>query len=310
MPHTLAKIVLPVFAAFAFFTYPVHFALAAASIEAWQPNFASTTPANASTGYVIPSKNVYDVLQNPSFALGSVQVMLSQSYASSISVCLYITVNGAATSTGSCQSLAYGSNQLKNFSFYPSFLGTATITPKLGDVLAFNMTSGAPATFQMHGLEVSSTTFTPYAVIYGFGDAEVPFITTLNNRRGVPANCGITDISGCIVNAISWAFVWDDTLVDEFHAISFASTSPFGYVPAIRDLYSGFASTSSTTVISANLHSFSSMFPTTSIPILSASGIQSTIGMTWWNFIQNILGAGAWLLFIAWVWKLGTGLFS
>jgi len=102
----------------------------------------------------------------------------------------------------------------------------------------------------------------------------------------------------------------DPKLTNELRAISFASTSPFGYVPAIRDLYTGFASTSSSTVISVNLRVFSTMFPTSSIPIMSPALIQATIGMTWWNYIQAFLGAGAWLLFIFFAWRIGTSLLA
>jgi hypothetical protein len=111
-----------------------------------------------------------------------------------------------------------------------------------------------------------------------------------------------------IQNCLSLAFLPTQADLDAFHNLSLASTTPFGYIYDIRDLYTNFASSTATTsVMQVSLAPFnllgSHVFASTSIMLLSASSIQGTIGAGWWTFIQTALGGGEWLLFLAWVYK-------
>jgi len=129
----------------------------------------------------------------------------------------------------------------------------------------------------------------------------------------VNPECGLTDIGACIGNAFAWAFLpsAEDWLA--FRSLSFASTSPIGYVYDIAGLFSNFASSTASTTISISLASFNfddnnPMFATSSFTILSANVIQATIGPDWWNFIQLALGGAVWLIFIVWVLRRAENL--
>jgi len=121
-------------------------------------------------------------------------------------------------------------------------------------------------------------------------------------------NCGITDISGCIVNGLTYVFLPTEADWAAFHAVSFASTSPYGYIPAIQTQFSGFASTSATSSIGVNLSVFSSLLGTSTVPIMSVNMIQATIGPTWWGVIQALLGGIEWLIFMFWIYELAIWL--
>ena len=61
--------------------------------------------------------------------------------------------------------------------------------------------------------------------------SSTPFFGTNGvSRAGVLATCNITDISGCFVNALSWAFVPSYDVVEQFKSLSLASSSPFSYM--------------------------------------------------------------------------------
>jgi len=134
------------------------------------------------------------------------------------------------------------------------------------------------------------------------------FDSSARSARGVSAKCGITDIGGCITNAFAWAFLPSDDDWNAFHAVTFASTSPYGYLADMSTIFSGFASSSATSSIGVNLSTFSPLLPTSTIPIFSVNMIQHTIGPNWWAFVQGALGGIEWLIFLFWVYELAIWL--
>lgn len=125
------------------------------------------------------------------------------------------------------------------------------------------------------------------------------------SSAGVFANCSITDISGCISNALAWAFIPSQADLNSLADLrrQLASTSPFGYAFDIGNSFVQMVSASSTSfVISANLSSFGYAPMATTVPILSAANVQNALGSSLWTTMQTWFAAGLWLLFASYIW--------
>jgi len=122
-------------------------------------------------------------------------------------------------------------------------------------------------------------------------------------------DCGLTDISGCIANAFSWAFMPSvplATTVGEF-ASSTSQKVPFGYVADVYDIYdtiSGYATTSlSLTVeLSPILNWLGASYSSTTMTVISSTAMRSLMGPTLWTIFQSILRGFLWFTFFAYVY--------
>jgi len=111
--------------------------------------------------------------------------------------------------------------------------------------------------------------------------------------------------------AFAWAFYPSDTTLDDLRNINIASTTPFGYIYSIRTLFNTYGTTSTSTAsISVNLASLVGSYATgsTTIPILSSSGMQTVLGTSTWNMLQTILTYMLWLGFMWYVYRRATSI--
>jgi len=305
------KIILSLFFGFvSVFSY-TGIASADADIIAWQNLYGSSSYAGISSGYVFPATNFYDVDRQGNFVVGSIAVMTSQNYFSpTLQQCLQIYINGVATSSASCVQVTRGTTpSIVNFPF-ANVMGIGTVTPKFGDTIALGMSSGAPATFTVWGFEYSPSQFIPYGILYGVGTASPVFYPDAINPMGIKANCGITDISGCITNAFSWAFVVPQSSIDRFTNINLASTSPFGYVYEMQSLWTtASATTSAQAVVAVDVAPWLGGITGSSsidFTIISAAEIENVLGSTIWDFLQLLLAVVMWWGFMWYIWDKAT----
>jgi len=158
------------------------------------------------------------------------------------------------------------------------------------------------------------------AVAVGFGGT-LPIYTVGDSQLGEWGNyattspqdlfnCTWTDVACGIKSALSWLFYPSITVEIWESSPRLASTSPYGYIPDILTKFqTQLATTSASTTIGIALDSFSPYFGTSTIEILSANKVQSVIGPSLWNLIQNLLKYSLWLLLIAYIWRLTYTIF-
>jgi len=129
-----------------------------------------------------------------------------------------------------------------------------------------------------------------------------------NNRNQIPPTekqpCGITDLSGCIVNALAFVFVPSASSTEAFTSINndLAGKFPFAY------LYDAASAMSSVFTLSqTNNTSISVPFLNTSIPIISASTFAN---LPQASLIRGFLVAFLWLAFLGTMYRRTYRIFN
>lgn len=123
-------------------------------------------------------------------------------------------------------------------------------------------------------------------------------------------DCGGFNIEDNLKCAGIFLFVPDYDFVTQMEHLAddLASTTPFGYFYDLTQAFQGYASagTSSLTVsveLSGMMNFLGGSYATTSVTILSGSGLRATMGTTMWNLIQNLLIACMWFGFAIYVYR-------
>jgi len=102
--------------------------------------------------------------------------------------------------------------------------------------------------------------------------------------------CSFSEISGCIANAFNWTFIPSTAVLDQFHSLTLASSSPFSYIYDVRTATIEF-SQSGTTSIKFELPIFGrqvTIFDTASTTVYLGMG-DSAVGTTTHNTINTLL---------------------
>lgn len=120
--------------------------------------------------------------------------------------------------------------------------------------------------------------------------------------------CSFYEPSGCIANALSWAFYPSIPLSTQLGTLASSTNSviPFGYIADIYGLYStisGYATTS--LVISVELSPIMNWlggnFASTTIDVVNTGSMKTLLGSTW-TLMQNILKAIFWTMFLSYIY--------
>jgi len=123
-------------------------------------------------------------------------------------------------------------------------------------------------------------------------------------------HCSLFEFGDCLSLVFTWAFSPRESVQNLLLLLSMnvASTTPFGYVPAIYnkfDYYSSVATSSlSISVELSSLMNFmGATYSSTSVTILSGSGLRTTLGPTMWNLTQNLFSGALWLGFLFYAYR-------
>jgi len=122
--------------------------------------------------------------------------------------------------------------------------------------------------------------------------------------------CDTFDIGCYISTAVSWAFYPQISLSDQLATLASTTSGvvPFGYV---ADLYSKFetysnAATTSLTIsveLSPLMNFLGGSQASTTVTLLSGSGLRTVLGSTMWNLIQNLIAAFLWVAFGFYIYR-------
>lgn len=138
--------------------------------------------------------------------------------------------------------------------------------------------------------------------------AELAQALESSSPSGVLAKCGITDISGCITNALSWAFYPTATINIFSNAQPLASTTPFAYLFEVRDIWALVFDQQATSTASTLTIPFSISLPfsATASTSLNAGTLASTISgaSPFFAQIRLFIYIVFQFLFAFWIFKL------
>jgi len=285
------------------------FALPAeAAITVSQTGFDSYTHRNVGTVYTV---TVGQAAQP--FNVGSVDIMLQGTSSAQMLADVYFNGVYKTTAAFNYSSQPFGFNQVAHFDF-----ATSTMVIPLGQTLRFdfypssavdNNFYGSVSTTSGYTIE-SPTGFYPYIIVSTATSSNISFDASSVSAVGVRAYCGIVDISGCITNAFAWAFVPDEANIQKFRSLSFASSSPFGYVYEIQSIWvTDSSTTSAQTSVQADITPFVGTFIGSSsvkVNIVSAAEVHNTLGDTLWYFLQLLMKVVMWWGFMWYIWDKAT----
>jgi len=144
-------------------------------------------------------------------------------------------------------------------------------------------------------------------ILYGIGTEPVQ---NLSAPTPDLQPCGITDISGCVANALSWAFVPSDSALDDFLSLP---TEIGGKYPIalVTDLYSTlqFLDTNASSTSVAGTWYYSNGIASTSVQMLPLSQLAtSTSGMV--TTMRSYIGYALWFMYIFGSYKLAMTIFA
>lgn len=140
--------------------------------------------------------------------------------------------------------------------------------------------------------------FTPYFILSSDVSFEI-FDTTQISNRGINANCSITDISGCIINALSWAFVPSQEVLTTFSQLTLASTTPFNYLYELQDYFVTLKNGVGTSTV------LELPFMNGTLKFFDSQNISTVVGTdfaTFFTYVKTLLSYFIWfsLIFIMW----------
>jgi len=143
----------------------------------------------------------------------------------------------------------------------------------------------------------------------GIGTGAVPINQGYGTTTG-QVTCDTFDVGCYMSTAFAWAFFPSVPLSEQLGdlASSTRAVKPFGYVFGITDKldYYSHQATSSLSItveLSPVLNFMGANFPTTTMTLISGSGLRATLGTTMWTFIQNLLIACMWAGFAFYVYR-------
>jgi hypothetical protein len=216
------------------FTFPTTASASTATLEAWQQYNTDTVGISGSgiTFDLYTASTNYDLGALVLFGQKTYTAVNSQAH-------VYFDINGIHHST-LCDNLNKNiPPQL--FTCYPN----ATTTVHSGDIIQLTWFEMAPDTMTAYG--VATTTggypFIPYAEIWSSG--VIPVGIDLKNNGKIQLNCGITDVSACVINAFAWAFSIDQSIFDKFDTLKndIKNKPPFGYFTSAIGSMTGISAT-------------------------------------------------------------------
>jgi hypothetical protein len=121
--------------------------------------------------------------------------------------------------------------------------------------------------------------------------------------------CSTFDVGCYIATAFEFLFYPSIPLSDQLSELSSttASVIPFGYVYSIVDLFTEYSNLATSTLsvsveLSSILNFMGGNFSSTSVTVLSGSGLRATLGTTLWDLSQNLFRAGLWFGFLWYVY--------
>jgi len=157
---------------------------------------------------------------------------------------------------------------------------------------------------------LGSYSYNASAIGYALGSTPTNQGQGIYNASTTAALCETFDIGCYLSNAFAWAFYPTIPLSDQLGTLSDTAETkiPFGYVYDIEDLFTDLSDNGTSTLnitieLSPLLNWFGGSFSSTSMTILSATALQSTMGNTMWTFGQNAMKFGLWLGFIFYAWN-------
>lgn len=124
---------------------------------------------------------------------------------------------------------------------------------------------------------------------------------------GVPATCNITDISGCIVNALSWAFIPSPTVLNQFSTLTLASSTPFSYLYEMRGYFITLETGSATST------RLTLPFMSGTLVLWDSNNMESVIGSSFFKLLQiikQLISYLIWFSVLFIVWREVYGIFA
>jgi len=144
----------------------------------------------------------------------------------------------------------------------------------------------------------------------GTEGAVTAFNPLVPSDAGVLPECSITDIGACMSRAFAWAFYPSVSLSERAQQIASTTqgTIPFGYLWAFSDKMDEYAAYSTSSLsrsveLSGVMNFLGATYSSTSMTVLSGSGLRSTLGTTMWNLTQSIFMACLWVGFLLYVYR-------
>jgi len=209
------------------------------------------------------------------------------------------------------------------------FLGTKNIDPSTNMYIEFTASWAGGTSTALYGSSDDNTWSTTTSQLKKsddtssgyFGLADVHFALCDDatceyesplTAFALPEPCNTTDVGCQIARGLSSLFVPSDSTVEEFYALTFASSSPFGYLYELPDIYSDiFLSTSTDFVLSIDFDDVQDDMD----DIAAALGVQalarstttpvrifgvcdadrSPMGAVYSTYIMPILETGVWI---------------
>lgn len=255
----------------------------------------------AGSGYTpYPPQIVYPNVSAPSgYHLGSADITIKVQQAGNYF--LQPVVNGVLTA-GVATASGVANIEILHFD-----LESLNINLHFGDTLSFFFgSSGSLLQFGLYGGTSSPTTsfltgdstFAPAMTLYtnnpqGLGT----FNPTLGSDLGVMPDCGISDISACITNAFSWAFVAPESSYQEVFSLTLASSTPFSYLYDLGGYFLTLRNgTASSTVINVP-------FMGHTLKLFDSGNIASVLpNSNWVNFVAYLKTILGYFIYFAVLW--------
>jgi len=120
----------------------------------------------------------------------------------------------------------------------------------------------------------------------------------------------LIDIGCHLTNAFVWLFYPSIPISDQFATLAATANNqiPFGYITDISSKFTEYSTTGTSTFslsieLSPLMNFLGGTYSSSSITILSGSGLRSTLGATMWNFIQGLMVACLWAGFMFYIYR-------
>jgi len=150
----------------------------------------------------------------------------------------------------------------------------------------------------------------PIVTGYALGSVPANQNQGIYNASTTASVCTSFDIGCYISTGLAWAFYPTIPISEQLAELGETASDqvPFGYVVDIYDKFAAYSTTGTTSLnisveLSGLMNFMGGTYGSTSMTIISGTGLRNTLGTSMWNFIQNILKALLWFSFAIYVYR-------